>query len=1122
MSAFVVAIAISAASIGQTSSVTYVSTLTQGLEYPARLASVPLGGIYVTDPTTKQVVQYDSGGVFVATFTVSQVPWGVAAHPDGRVFVSRGDGAIGVYSPVFAVLGTVDPAPLTMTAPNDLAYDAVNNELYAVDSGANRVLVFTESAPATWTLARSWGMGGTALGLFTTPQAIAVNPALGRVMVTDSDNYRVQVFDRNGLLLFKFGYRMLFLPTLDLAWFSRVSGVTLDSCDNIYLSDALMGTVRVFSSSGVELGTTHTPLISYGTAAGQLRAPCDLTIDGSGNLYVASTNNGAVTVYSVACASPLYAPPIADDEAALVASRKERLGTDGRAPAPAPAAPQLPDNPSDLAAAVVRGDYCAEWDLNLDGQLDWTDFDYAVAAFGAGTSEDFLHKALTSGPTAHPALDAPHILNLPNRCGRCHSMVGAPGGMLTASGQENLCQSCHSAGKIAGDLWIGPGSDQNSHPWGIAADAGISDGPPPGSDLALHLDNGDIRCGTCHDPHNSADEMNYVRRKLYDTITVDISGVPGLQKPMTVMNSALCAECHTDIAAEWSIIGHADSMADPWIHYDWSMGNNWLCTGPGTPYAYCTGIGAGTTSSPATAFCTGPGTPLACCTGSGTGTCTITNASCTGLQTPWQCCLGAGTGNCIANSSCTGFQTPSLCCTGVGTGTCSNSLPAAMCTGVGTPDGCCTGVGAGSCSSRESCRQCHTGTGFKDYSQDYPDGVVATSTHSGSLRAVDCLVCHATHGESQNGKLLRIYDTVRLPTGQVFTGQEGGATCMACHNGRTIPATNPSSVSTPHYLNGAAMLEGVNAVTAFPGFGPSTACTGVGTPWSCCTAGGTGTCTSTVNAGCVASRVPWDCCTGLGTGTCANANCTGAGTPWACCTAGGTGPTCTAVQYTLSNSNHTTNAGLNCTTCHMGAGPTSGPGVGLVGGHTFRIKDHATGYENIGSTCNATGCHTGLTTINRTANGDYDGDATIEGVQDETRGLLDLLKDELYIAGASRLLLNAGVPTDESDPEGEPANPYWTLRRCVGGSRDALACNGTGGGTAPFNCPGGGVCTLTVPAGSRTATVINAIWNWEFVDNSEDLGVKNTGYAIGLLQIAYKGVTGVAVPGAAYRYSPPG
>ncbi len=293
---------------------------------------------------------------------------------------------------------------------------------------------------------------------------------------------------------------------------------------------------------------------------------------------------------------------------------------------------------------------------------------------------------------------------------------------------------------------------------------------------------------------------------------------------------------------------------------------------------------------------------------------------------------------------------------------------------------------------------------------------------------------------------------------------------MSCHNGRAAPPVpNPAGVTTPHYLNGGAMLEGINAVTTFP---------------------------------------------------------TGSG----------------AIVYTLSNSNHTTNAGLDCTRCHMAPVPTAGqPGAGKVGGHTFNLKVHDPddpdyGFENVANACNAADCHSGLTTINRTANGDYDSDSVIEGVQDETGGLLDLLKNALYDAGASRLLLNdvTGLPASEpaactgvgtplacctgahagptcEDPDAHGANPYWTTRRCSGGSRNGLACSGTGGGTAPFNCPGG-ACNSTVPSGNRTATVEDAIWNWEFVDNSGDRGVKNTGYAIGLLQIAYKGVTGTPVP----------
>jgi predicted CXXCH cytochrome family protein len=400
----------------------------------------------------------------------------------------------------------------------------------------------------------------------------------------------------------------------------------------------------------------------------------------------------------------------------------------------------------------------------------------AIDAFGMGTIEDFAHMAGLSNVAEHPTLSPPHVLDLPNRCGRCHSMDGAPNGMLTSAGQENLCQSCHSAGKIAGKAWVGPGNDLNSHPWGV-----VPDDLDPQSDLALHLDGGEVRCGTCHEPHVNQNGLDFMRIKVYDTEDAIVTGfTPPAPRPMTVMDPTLCGECHADIVSQWQPVGHAEIDADPWVHYDWGMGNNWLCTGPGTPYDYCTAEFGGTVTSPANAICVGAGNPLVCCTGAGTGTCAIANASCTGLGTPYPCCLGAGTGNCIANSACTGAGTPSPCCTGVGAGTCSNSLPAAMCIGPSNPNPCCTAAGAGSCSDRSSCRQCHTGNGYVSYAKDVADGAVVNSTHGGKLRVVDCLVCHATHGTSQDETLLRIYDDVRFPPGQVLTGNGPGATCMAC------------------------------------------------------------------------------------------------------------------------------------------------------------------------------------------------------------------------------------------------------------------------------------------------------------------------------------------------------
>jgi predicted CXXCH cytochrome family protein len=1076
----VCSILIASAAIAPAPTATYVGAWKTNLNYPARIASAPGGGIYVTDPPSNQVIHYDSLGVWQHTYPIPEGPVGIAVHGDGRVFVSRNDGKIGVYPAGFVGSPSfVNPAPFVLRGPNDLAFHPGASELYAVDAGGHLVLVFREIG-GTWTLNRAWGLEGSEASEFESPQAIALDTTLNLVFVTDVDNFRVQVFNTLGISQGQFGYRIIYTPSTETAWFARSEGLAVDAHSNIFITDALMGTVRVFAFNGSawnEMDPDNDPVIGYGTTPGKLRVPCDVMITGS-KLYVADTNNAAVEVYDVtypAASAAAAAGPPRETAGRTAKEGRVRIAdrSDGSYPVRA-GVPRMPDNPAEIVAVINAGGFREDLDLNRDRVINVDDLEIAVTRFGAGTVDDFLNDTQAASQVAsHDPIVPPHILDIANRCGRCHSMDGAPGGMLTALGQENLCQSCHSAGKIAGSAPIGAGSLEKSHPWGVPTDDMNLD---PQSPLALHLDNGNVRCGTCHDPHENrpvgtcvtgvceggpfdgsvcknnsecAAQVKFLREEIYhgEDHFPSQGGTPEVhaRKRMTALDPApLCGQCHADIVAQWSIVGHAERDADPWSHYDWSMGNNWLCTGPGTPYAYCTGDGAGTATSPALALCTGPATPLACCTGAGTGTCTISNASCTGAQTPWQCCLGSATGNCIANSACTGFQTPSPCCTGVGTGTCSNGLPAAMCTGAGAPEPCCSAAGAGSCSDRADCRQCHSGNGYIDYSKDFPDGAVKTSTHRGSLRVIDCLVCHATHGTSQDGKLLRIYNTVRLPTGQVFTGVGGGATCMACHNGRTVPPTNPSSVSTPHYLNGGAMLEGINAVTTFPN-GPG------------------------------------------------------------------------AITYALSNSNHTTNGGLNCTTCHMAPGPTSGPEVGKVGDHTYRLKDHDTGYENVAA-CNTAACHGGvpLTTINRTANGDYDGNGSIQGIQTEARGLLILLKDALNAAGALRLLLDpvTGLATADPNgglsPDGVPTYPYWTLRQCSGGTRNGLACNGAAP-TFPFDCPGG-TCPQIPPTGNRTSTLINAIWNWEFVENSHDLGVKNTGYAIGLLQIAYKGVTGTPLP----------
>ncbi len=519
-------IAVASATVGPTSTVTHTGTISNGLTNPGRLAAGPFGSLLVADQAADAVLEYSTagGGVLVATHPVAD-PVGVALLPDLRIFIAHGDGSLNVYDAGFVLIGPVDPTPLTMVAPNDLAFDGVTGELYAVDSYGDQILVFAESAPGAndWALVRAWGVEGAGLSEFETPQAIAVGG--GQVIVTDTDNYRVQVFTTSGMLVRKFGYRILFLPGSAEGWFARSEGLALDSCGNIYVSDALFGTVRAFDPLGVELDPAHLPVVAYGANPGDVRVPMDITISG-GVLYVVSAANGAVETYDVACTMA------AMGSAASVSGTLDTPRSTKRVRRVSP-----PDNPSDIALAIRAGRFSPSLDLNMDREVDAADLEMAVSQFGVGSVDSFL-----GGDVATTNFTAPHVLDLTVACGRCHHNNTPEGGLLTAGGQANVCASCHTSGGIAGNMVVDVNRGDNSHAWGVAAvnPTYHSMGPDPASasEMALHLDGGDIRCGTCHNQHG------------------DDYGSPYLRWPTDM--GKLCMECHRGADAPTN---HAEGMA---------------------------------------------------------------------------------------------------------------------------------------------------------------------------------------------------------------------------------------------------------------------------------------------------------------------------------------------------------------------------------------------------------------------------------------------------------------------------------------------------------------------------------------------------------------------------------
>jgi hypothetical protein len=89
---------------------------------------------------------------------------------------------------------------------------------------------------------------------------------------------------------------------------------------------------------------------------------------------------------------------------------------------------------------------------------------------------------------------------------------------------------------------------------------------------------------------------------------------------------------------------------------------------------------------------------------------------------------------------------------------------------------------------------------------------------------------------------------------------------------------------------------------------------------------------------------------------------------------------------TIQSSAHYGAAADGCVTCHMFK-----PIGTAVGGHSMTMAGAS---DNVAA-CNQAGCHTSVTTFDRQAERDWDGNGTIEGIQTEFDGLLALLRADL-------------------------------------------------------------------------------------------------------------------------------
>jgi DNA-binding beta-propeller fold protein YncE len=283
---------------------------------PVYLATDHLGRVFVADRLQNVVFVYDEDGVFLDAILGPELSLSeyVAEQVDGfqpeDMFVFNW--FEGVYyrpaSPEEELAEAAETAgpeegarllPIVDIAkwgPLGVRFDGEGRLLLTNTSGDHYVCVVpVEALGATpWRdfnpIPVIFGTAGQGDGQFLFPNT-AVIDSQGRFFVTDGNNGRVTVWDREGNFLFYFGR-----GTGEGA-ISLPRGAYVDERDRLYVVDAVSQQVKVYDVSGEEVGFLFA-FGEWGLDDGQFNYPNDIALDETGRLYIADRENSRIQVWS--------------------------------------------------------------------------------------------------------------------------------------------------------------------------------------------------------------------------------------------------------------------------------------------------------------------------------------------------------------------------------------------------------------------------------------------------------------------------------------------------------------------------------------------------------------------------------------------------------------------------------------------------------------------------------------------------------------------------------------------------------------------------------------------------------------------------------------------------------
>ncbi len=278
------------------------------------------GNIYVADAGNNKIRKITATGVVTTLAGSGSVgradgtgvdasfngPSGIAVDRRGDVYVGdagnnkiRKITASGVVTTLAGSgsFGSSDGtgAESSFYGPSGIAVDDSGN-VYVVDRGNNKIRKITRDGVVS-TVADNYGTPSSVVASFK-PDGVAVD-SVGNLYVADGDGNKIRKITAAGLVTtFAGSGNAGFADGLGAeASFSCPIGVAVDGSGNVYVAEYFGQKIRKITAAGVvsTLAGSNSNGSAEGTgAAARFDYPWGVAVDGSGNTYVADTNNHSI------------------------------------------------------------------------------------------------------------------------------------------------------------------------------------------------------------------------------------------------------------------------------------------------------------------------------------------------------------------------------------------------------------------------------------------------------------------------------------------------------------------------------------------------------------------------------------------------------------------------------------------------------------------------------------------------------------------------------------------------------------------------------------------------------------------------------------------------------------